>query len=70
MNMIERVARILCLYDNGDLGGWEYYEYRAKAVIAAMREPTNIMLLCNRLDETRWETWISMIDVALKEEKK
>jgi len=77
MNMVEKVARVLC-WKNGmnpdlTLGGdgenflWHEYEDAARAAIEAMREPTEMME--NAGDPFTRDTqgaWQAMIDAALK----
>jgi len=80
-DMIERVARALC-WNNGmnpdlTLGGddenflWHEYVSGTRAAIAAMREPTEIMILAGVHHENMGNMagrWQAMIDAALAEE--
>jgi hypothetical protein len=87
--MIERVARVICETQNVDgfkctcplLGEPEGNNWcngnraiaQARAAIAAMREPTEAMVMASRpdwLDASTWgdfDVWAAMIDAALKE---
>ena len=79
VNMIERVARVLCEAKcrtlNCRCGAWELHENTARDSIAAMREPTNAMIVAasapayhqKRFNdiELRRE-WQTMIDSALE----
>lgn len=65
--IIERVAK--AIYENvGELYlmGDEEWKQAACAAIAAMREPTDAMIIAGRLDDA--EQWQIMIDAALKSE--
>ena len=79
-NMVERVARAICLADGEDpdercedwmqeFSGWRGYVESARAAIAAMREPTEAMLEAGRSTPPRTrclEVYRAMIDEALK----
>ena len=74
--MIERVARALARYLDGEDDGWEYYTNEARAAIKAMREPTEAMINglriaqeCGDSTAALWAplVWRSMIDTALGE---
>lgn len=80
VTMIERVARAFVERLRGEGAVvWEEDIAVARAVIKAMREPTDAMVrangTCSSEDGQRWldedarTTWRSMIDAALKEEK-
>ena len=66
--MIERVARALYEADGDDTINWPKL---ARAAIAAMREPTEAMLMessCNAVETERLvRDWQAMIDAALEE---
>lgn len=78
--MVERVARALCKSErkNPDYIGpgadpnfpiWTTYQLRARAVISAMREPTEKMVKIEELPYSPGEMtayWHAMIDEALK----
>lgn len=77
--MIERVARILAWTNDfppsgPDIHGWtdkhwQEWEWQARAVIAAMREPAEAMLEAAEdkvwPDKTALAAWAAMIDAAL-----
>jgi len=69
MNMVERVARAL----HGDVDPWPRYGCevcinRARAAIAAMREPTEEMMdACTKHGVIPIFMWQAMIDAALEE---
>jgi hypothetical protein len=77
--MIERVARALCLRrgkidGESDLGDyverhWSCHTEEARDAIAAMREPTEAMVeAAGDAKNSDWdEIWHPMIDAALKE---
>ena len=64
MTMIERVAQAL----EDELPGGENYEALARAAIAALREPTEEMVLAAfpYTDPRIKEIWQAMIDAALE----
>jgi hypothetical protein len=69
-DMIERVARAVAKCQNGEDDDWEYYKNEARAALAAMREPTEEMMLAGEranepLDSPAYTTWRAMIDAAL-----
>lgn len=78
--MIERVARVLCIEDKEDpdatLGGdginflWQHYATSARIAIEAMREPTFDMTYAGGSDDVPFpgRVWEAMIDAALEEE--
>ncbi len=74
MNMIEKVARAICVSMESSPMHWRIYEDEAKAAIEAMRDPSNsvekaIVDCCNLMpgggDGKR--AWEAAIDVALEE---
>jgi hypothetical protein len=73
--MIERVARALCKADGVDRCIYPDcgcpHEYRARAAIEALREPTPAMIeagiQCGDGYGSQPGTWQAMIDQALKE---
>lgn len=72
MTMIERVAAALEAVpvdpDPGGPHGADYYERSARAAIAAMRDPTEGMMLDPRVrGDDDIEAWQAMIDAALTE---
>lgn len=68
MSMIEKVARAICRESTGDEKYYDSYFDRARAAIAAMREPTDFMVN-SALAQSRNPliVWLEMIDAALKE---
>lgn len=68
MTMVERVARAL----EAKIGGSEFTSYgdAARAVIEAMREPSEQMLFAaDWLENGTRGAWQAMIDAALSEEQ-
>jgi hypothetical protein len=71
-DMIERVARaIFIAAKENSSASWEGHIPEARAAIAAMREPTEEMMLAGEradepLDSPAYTTWRAMIDAALK----
>ena len=77
MEMIERVARAICLARGGldpdakQIGSkalvWEAFSDQARAAIEAMREPTDAMkAAASEPKNSDWdEIWHPMIDAAL-----
>ena len=73
--MVERVARAICLTQTQDERGWLAFLTEAQAAIAAMREPTAEMqvfgveaLIGHRepVEECSAPVWRAMIDEALR----
>jgi hypothetical protein len=68
MSKIEDVARVLLEHDGEPRRRWEYYIPAARAVIEAMRKPTERMVDGGYLHrKTLEEAWTLMIDAALSE---
>jgi hypothetical protein len=74
--MVEVVARALANEDQGDDDNWHLYEGDARAAIAAMREPTPLMVCLGESaassgigkpinEEALPRVWFAMIDAAL-----
>jgi hypothetical protein len=82
-DIIERAARAACIeagiapdaeYRGGEIGidwNWQSFVPEARAVLHAIREPSDGMVEAGKSDGD-WpharETWVSMIDKALGEE--
>jgi len=73
-SMVERVARVLQEL-RSPLVHWSHYEQDARAVIAAMREPTGEMLIAGEREgdirlyrghQLSPHIWQAMIDAALE----
>lgn len=73
MTKVEEVARAITFSLWGDRDGmWQCYVSEARAAIAAMREPTEKMLLAAEHaeelgDAPAYKHWRAMIDAALEE---
>lgn len=73
MTMIQRAAMALANADNGAPTTWRMYVDDVRAVIAAMRDPTEAMLSAGSSGSNCGENpdpddvWRAMIDAALEE---
>ncbi len=69
MNMIEKVAKAMALYEDSMEDYWKRYTGLAKAAIEAMREPSEEMIYQGPGDPYMdKEVWAKMIDAALKKD--